>query len=42
MFPLIAHAGEEVLYVLIPIVVIVLLVQLGRRRNRGDDQPPDA
>lgn len=42
MLPLLAHAGEETLYVAIPIVVIVVLVQLGKRRNHRDDQTPEA
>lgn len=39
---LLAHAGEETLYVLIPVLVIVVLVHLGKRRNRPDDDPPAA
>lgn len=42
MPPLLAHAGEEVLFVLVPIVMIVLLVQFGKRRNRDANQPPEA
>lgn len=40
MSALLAHAGEEALYVLIPIAVIVLLGRLGKRRDRRDGQPP--
>lgn len=39
MSPLLAHAGEEILYVLIPIVVIVVLVRLGKQRRHDDDAP---
>lgn len=34
---LIAHAGEEVLYVLAPILLILWLRRLGRRRGGRDE-----
>lgn len=38
MQPVVAHAGEEVLFVLIPVLLILVLVQVGKRRTVGDEQ----
>lgn len=38
MSPLLAHAGEETLYVLVPVLVVVALVLFGKRRDDSDEQ----
>lgn len=42
---LLAHAGEEFLYVLLPAALIALMVWLDRRRSRAEEEedgPGDA
>lgn len=36
--PVVAHAGEEALFVLAPILLIMVLVQVGRRRGASAEQ----
>lgn len=37
MSPLVAHAGEEALYVVIPFLLIAFFVYYGKRRHLGDE-----
>lgn len=37
MSAVVAHAGEETLYVLVPVLLIMFFVHLGKRRKADDE-----